>query len=64
MTTPFPNSPYLSGNYAPLRMECDATDLVVEGEVPSDIQGAFFRTGPNPQFSPLSATTTGSPVMG
>ena len=53
MTSPYPESTYLQGNYAPLRMECDANDLVVDGEIPEDIYGAFFRTGPNPQFPPL-----------
>ncbi|MBT6586226.1 MAG: carotenoid oxygenase, partial [Gammaproteobacteria bacterium] len=33
-------------------MECDAPDLVVEGEVPQELRGAFFRNGPNPQFAP------------
>ena len=53
MTSPYPDSTYLQGNYAPLRMECDATDLIVEGEIPQDLYGAFFRNGPNPQFPPL-----------
>ena len=53
MTNKYPDSIYLSGNYAPLRMECDATDVIVEGELPRDLRGAFFRTGPNPQYPPL-----------
>ena len=53
MTTIYPDSDYLKGNYAPLRMECDASDLIVEGELPKDLHGAFFRTGPNPQYPPL-----------
>ncbi|MBI1213091.1 MAG: carotenoid oxygenase [Alphaproteobacteria bacterium] len=50
---PFPALPYLSGNFAPLLVECDANDLVIEGEMPRDLSGALFRTGPNPQFPPL-----------
>ena len=50
---PFPALPYLSGNFAPLLAECDANDLVVEGELPRELSGALYRTGPNPQFPPL-----------
>jgi carotenoid cleavage dioxygenase-like enzyme len=50
---PFPSLPYLSGNFAPLLAECDANDLVIEGEMPRDLNGALYRTGPNPQFPPL-----------
>ena len=49
----FPALPYLSGNFAPLLAECDAGDLVIEGEIPRDLQGALYRTGPNPMFPPL-----------
>ncbi len=53
MTQPFPNTPYLSGNYAPILMESDAHDLVIEGEMPRDLHGVFYRNGPNPQYPPL-----------
>ncbi|HIG40828.1 MAG TPA: carotenoid oxygenase family protein [Gammaproteobacteria bacterium] len=33
-------------------MECDARDLIIEGEIPADLHGTFFRNGPNPQFAP------------
>jgi carotenoid cleavage dioxygenase len=52
MAQPFPSHPNLEGGFAPLQMECDAPDLVVEGEVPQELRGAFFRNGPNPQFAP------------
>ena len=48
----FPNHPNLVGGFAPLRMECDAPDLVIEGEVPRDLNGTFYRNGANPQFAP------------
>jgi len=44
-------NPYLTGNFAPIRSE-DDFDLTVEGEIPRGLQGALFRTGPNPQFEP------------
>ena len=52
MTKPYPNHDFLNGNYAPLRMECDLNDLVVEGEIPKEIYGSYYRNGPDPQFPP------------
>ena len=52
MATPFPNHPNLTGGYAPIQMECDAPDLVVQGEIPQELRGSFYRNGPNPQFAP------------
>ena len=52
MAQPMPKHPNLVGGFAPIQMECDAPDLVIEGEVPADLAGTFFRNGPNPQFAP------------
>ncbi len=52
MSAPYPRHPHLQGNYAPLRMEADAPDLIVRGEIPKDMNGALYRIGPNPQFPP------------
>lgn len=52
MATPLPNHPNLIGGYAPIQMECDAPDLIIEGEIPKDLHGTFYRNGPNPQFAP------------
>lgn len=52
MAQPFPNHPNLIGGFAPIQMECDAPDLIIEGEVPKDLFGTFYRNGPNPQFAP------------
>ena len=52
MAKPFPKHPNLVDGFAPIQMECDAPDLVVKGEVPKELHGAFFRNGPNPQFAP------------
>ncbi len=46
-----PVNPYLSGNFAPVQGE-DDFDLTVTGEIPADLAGAFYRNGPNPQFTP------------
>ena len=47
-------SPYLSGNFAPMRSE-DDFELEVVGSIPKEIAGAFYRNGPNPQFQPRDA---------
>jgi carotenoid cleavage dioxygenase len=54
MTKPFPRNPHYSGFNAPFRMECDLFDLEIEGEIPEDIHGTWYRCGPDPQFSPKS----------
>ena len=46
------SNPYLTGNFAPLHSE-DDFDLEVVGEIPAGLEGALYRTGPNPQFQPL-----------
>jgi carotenoid cleavage dioxygenase-like enzyme len=48
----FPNSPSYTGFHAPSRLEADIKDLEVEGEVPRDINGAFYRVAPDPQLPP------------
>ena len=52
MAQPFPNHPNLRGGFAPLQIECDANDLVIEGEIPRELNGSFYRNGPNPQYAP------------
>ena len=52
MARPFPLDPYMSKGFEPIRMECDYANLIVEGEVPADLNGSFYRIGPNPQFAP------------
>lgn len=52
MTQPFPNHPFLTGAAAPSGVECDAPDLVIEGELPADLRGVYFRNGPDPLYPP------------
>ena len=47
--------PHLHGIFAPVVEETDATDLVVEGELPAEIDGLYLRNGPNPRFTPLGS---------
>ena len=48
----FPASPSYTGFHAPSRLEVDLHDLEIEGEVPKDINGAFYRVAPDPQLPP------------
>lgn len=52
MSHPFPDDPFLRGNYGPWPMEGDICDLVVDGEIPRELDGTLYRNGPNPQFAP------------
>jgi len=45
-------NPLLQGNFAPWRMEGTADDLEVIGEIPRDLNGTFYRNGPNPAYEP------------
>ncbi|GAA4200300.1 carotenoid oxygenase family protein [Microbispora amethystogenes] len=40
---------YLSGRLAPVPDEIDALDLPVEGALPPELTGRYFRNGPNPR---------------
>jgi len=39
---------WLEGPYAPIEGEVTATELVVEGTLPVELQGRYLRNGPNP----------------
>jgi len=49
---PWPDNEFLKGYYEPLTAECTAPDLVIEGEIPKNLNGTFYRNGPNPQLPP------------
>jgi carotenoid cleavage dioxygenase len=51
----FPDTPSFTGFSAPSCVEADVSHLrLIDGEVPSDLDGAFFRVAPDPQFPPLA----------
>ncbi len=65
-TTPWPRDlqpvdpstiPELCGRFEPVAHEIDADDLPVEGSLPDELTGAYFRNGPNPRFTPLGSYT-------
>lgn len=40
---------YLTGVYAPVPDEISAQNLTVEGRIPPELRGRYFRNGPNPE---------------
>jgi carotenoid cleavage dioxygenase len=53
MTTPFPETMDFQGFNAPSRIEADVFDLVVlEGAIPEEIKGRWYRATPDPQYPP------------
>jgi len=53
VSKPFPKTMDFSGYNAPSRIECDVYDLIVDGELPREINGSWYRCIPDPQFPPL-----------
>lgn len=50
-----PANLFLEGNFAPLRDEftlAKTGQFEIRGKVPRDLNGSFYRNGPNPQFEP------------
>jgi carotenoid cleavage dioxygenase len=45
-------SPYTIGPFTPQLNEVHSTELRVVGEIPRELDGAYMRTGPNPQHEP------------
>jgi carotenoid cleavage dioxygenase len=57
MSGSFPATPTYLGFNAPVRAEVDVYDLeVTEGAIPPDLNGTFYRCGPDPQFPPKLGT--------
>lgn len=46
------DNPYLHGLYAPVTTEVTTGPLPVDGELPRDLFGAYFRNGPNSVHAP------------
>ena len=53
MAKPMPkDNPFLQFPFGPIQMECNAQDLVVEGEIPPELNGSLYRNGPNQRYAP------------
>jgi carotenoid cleavage dioxygenase len=50
--TKFPDTVAFQGFMRPTRYEVDLADLEVDGAIPKEINGAFYRVHPDPQFPP------------
>jgi carotenoid cleavage dioxygenase-like enzyme len=48
----FPAYPQFSGFMKPCRYEGEVQNLEVEGTIPDEIDGVFYRVMPDPQFPP------------
>lgn len=48
----FPETPSFTGFNTPSRIEADIADLQHTGEIPRELDGAFYRVQPDPQFPP------------
>jgi carotenoid cleavage dioxygenase len=48
----FPRTPGFTGFNTPSRIEADVLDLACEGTIPRELDGAFFRVQPDPQYPP------------
>jgi len=51
--THFPDNPGFTGTLRPLRLQGDILDMEIEGEIPSELDGAFHRVHPDNQFAPM-----------
>jgi len=49
----FPNTPAFTGFNTPSRIEGEVLDLDIEGAVPPELNGAFYRVQPDPAHPPL-----------
>ncbi len=46
----------LEGNYGPVSREMFSECVVVEGELPAELDGMYMRNGSNPFFDPVAST--------
>ena len=51
----YPDTTAFRGFFAPARIEADVYDLEVEGEIPRELDGAFYRAASDTQFPPRFA---------
>ncbi|HEY2678253.1 MAG TPA: carotenoid oxygenase family protein, partial [Steroidobacteraceae bacterium] len=49
----YPDAPEFTGLNTPLGEEYEISDLALEGEIPGDVEGDFFRAVPDPAFPPF-----------
>lgn len=52
----FPDLLIYRGYSAPVRIECDVHDLEVQGTIPPELNGAYYRNSGDPTYPPLHGT--------
>ncbi|MGH8245169.1 MAG: carotenoid oxygenase family protein, partial [Gammaproteobacteria bacterium] len=52
MSLLFPDTPTFTGFNEPRRIEAEVFDLEVDGNLPPELNGTFYRCGPDPRFPP------------
>lgn len=57
-TMRWPDTPKFRGFFAPSRIEADVYDLEVEGSIPTDLNGAFYRAAADTRYPPRFAGDT------
>lgn len=50
MNKPLPKNVFLQGQFEPWPAECDINDITIIGKIPQELNGTFYRNGPNPQY--------------
>jgi hypothetical protein len=48
-----PDTLDFAGSNTPSRVEANIVDRVDQGTIPKNVEGAFYRIQPDPQFPPL-----------
>ena len=56
----YPDTPAFRGFFALSRIKADVYDLEVDGEIPPELNGAFYRAASDTQFPPSRGTTSTS----
>ncbi len=51
--TVFPRTVHFTGLNAPVRIESSVQNLQVEGDIPAEVDGAFFRAVPDNAHAPM-----------
>ena len=49
----YPDAPEFTGLNTPLGEEYEVPELAIEGRIPGDVEGVFFRAVPDPAFPPF-----------
>jgi carotenoid cleavage dioxygenase-like enzyme len=60
----FPDTPSFTGFNTPSRIEADIVDLVHQGTIPPELDGAFYRVQPDRSSRRASAMTSRSMATG